>query len=54
MYRETYKQHILALIEEVRQLESRMQPTDTGHIATAINVLMGRIEELLTKLVEEK
>jgi hypothetical protein len=38
----------------VRQLEERMQPTDTGHIATAINVLMGRIDELLTKLVEEK
>ena len=58
MSRQTQKQHILALIEEVRQLEARMQPTDTGHIATAINVLieynMGRIEELLTKLVEEK
>ena len=52
--RQTYKQHILALFEEVRQLEARMQPTDTGHIATTINVLMGRIEELLTKLVEEK
>ena len=54
MNRQTQKQHILALIEEVRQLEARMQPTDTGHIATTINVLMGRIEELLTKLVEEK
>ena len=64
MSRQTQKQHILALIEEVRQLEARMQhqqpyllihtPTDTGHIATAINVLMDRIEELLTKLVEEK
>jgi hypothetical protein len=54
MDRQAYKEHILALIEEVRQLEARMQPTDTGHIATAINVLMGRIEELLTKLVEEK
>ncbi len=54
MNRQSYKQHILALIEEVRQLEERMQPTDTGHIATAINVLMGRIDELLTKLVEEK
>ena len=54
MDRQAYKEHILALIEEVRQLEARMQPTDTGHIATAINVLMGRIEELLTELVEEK
>jgi hypothetical protein len=54
MNRQAQKQHILALIEEVRQLEERMQPTDTGHIATAINVLMGRIDELLTKLVEEK
>jgi len=54
MNRQAQKQHILALIEEVRQLEARMQPTDTGHIATAINVLMGRIEELLTKLVKEK
>jgi len=54
MNRQAYKEHILALIEEVRQLEARMQPTDTGHIATAINVLMGRIEELLTKLVKEK
>ena len=54
MNRQAHKQHILALFEEVRQLESRMQPTDTGHIATTINTLMGRIEELLTKLVEEK
>ena len=54
MNRQAQKQHILALIEEVRQPEERMQPTDTGHIATAINVLMGRIDELLTKLVEEK
>ena len=54
MNRPAHKQHILALIEEVRQLEARMQPTDTGHIAPTINVLMGRIEELLTKLVEEK
>ena len=54
MNRQAHKQHILALFEEVRQLEARIQPTDTGHIATTINTLMGRIEELLTKLVEEK
>jgi hypothetical protein len=54
MDRQKYKQHILALIEEVRQLEARMKPTDTGHIGTAINVLMGRIEEMLTELVEDK
>jgi len=54
MDRQKYKQHILALIEEVRQLEARMKPTDTGHIGTAINVLMGRIEEMLTELVKDK
>lgn len=54
MDRQAHKQHILALFEEVRRQEARMQPTGTGHIATTINTLMSSIEELLTKLVEEK
>ena len=37
MDRQAHKQHILALFEEVRRQEARMQPTGTGHIATTIN-----------------
>jgi len=54
MDKKLYKQHILALIEEVRQLDMRVQPHDTGHINTAIGVLMERIDQLLQHLVEGK
>ena len=54
MNRREQKQHALALMKEVRELESRVQPTDTGHIITTANVLMDRIEEILYKLDEEK
>jgi len=54
MDKKLYKQHILALIEEVRQLDMRVQPQDTGHINTAIGVLMERIDQLLQHLVEGK
>jgi hypothetical protein len=54
MDKKLYKQHILALIEEVRQLDMRVQPQDTGHINTAIDVLMQRIDQLLQHLVEGK
>tara|TARA_R100001440_G_scaffold35460_3_gene54507 strand:+ start:790 stop:975 length:186 start_codon:yes stop_codon:yes gene_type:complete len=52
--RREQKQHALALMKEVRELESRIQPTDTGHIITTTNVLMDRIEEILDRLAEGK
>ena len=38
------------LQEEVELLESRLEPTDTGHLHTTINVLNKRIEELESEL----
>ena len=32
--------HMFALMEEVRVLVGRLEPRDTGHIHTTINVLM--------------
>lgn len=34
------------LLEEVAELESRVQPHDTGHIRTTISVLKTRIKEI--------
>jgi len=41
---------MFALMEEVRVLVGRLEPRETGHIHTAINVLNGRIEELRHEL----
>ena len=38
--------HLAALVSEVEILKGRIQPHDTGHIHTTINVLEGRITEL--------
>jgi hypothetical protein len=38
--------HMFALMEEVRVLVGRLEPRDTGHIHTTINVLNDRVEEL--------
>ena len=46
MDKKLYKQHILALIEEVRQLDMRVQPHDTGHIHTTIAFLEMRLRNL--------
>jgi len=38
--------HLAALMSEVEILKGRIQPHDTGHIHTTINVLESRITEL--------
>ena len=55
---------MFALMNEVRVLVGRLEPHDTGHIHTTINVLNARVEEIrlglslnkheLDKLEEEK
>jgi len=42
--------HYRHLLMEVGELKSRLQPHDTGHIHTTINVLEERIEELHKQL----
>lgn len=37
---------------EIRELEERLQPHDTGHIHTTISVLKERVEELQKELKE--
>jgi len=44
------KEHVLALMTEIQVLRSRIEPTDTGHLHTAINVLEERIQELLNSM----
>jgi hypothetical protein len=44
------KEHIKALLAEVEVLKSRFEPTDTGHLRTAVSVLEDRIEEILKSL----
>jgi hypothetical protein len=48
--RNTLPVHLLALIDEVEELKTRLQPHDTGHIHTTINVLEKRIDELKKEL----
>ena len=42
--------HMFALMEEVRVLVGRLEPHDTGHIHTTINVLNDRVEEIRLEL----
>ena len=44
------KEHIKALLAEVEVLKSRFEPTDTGHLRTAVNVLEERVKEILNSL----
>jgi len=37
---------------EIRELEGRLQPHDTGHIHTTISVLKERLEEIKKELDE--
>lgn len=34
------------LMEEITLLESRFQPSDTGHLRTTVSVLKDRVEEI--------
>ena len=42
------------LAQEIQLLQSRIQPTDTGHIYTTINVLESRVVELENTLTQEE
>ena len=42
--------YITVLQEEIRILESRFQPEDTGHLRTTVNTLRERVEELKVDL----
>jgi len=42
------------LAQEIQLLKSRIQPTDTGHIYTTINVLESRVVELENALSQEE
>lgn len=37
---------LIFLMEEISILENKLQPSDTGHIRTAINVLKTRVDEV--------
>lgn len=39
---------------EIKELESRLQPHDTGHIHTTIDVLKDRLKEIKIELEEDK
>ena len=42
----------IVLVEEINILRSRLQPTDTGHLHTTINVLEQRVKEIKEKLTK--
>ena len=44
------KEHLNALLAEIEVLKSRFEPTDTGHLRTAVNVLEERVQEILNSL----
>lgn len=44
------KEHITALLAEIEVLRSRFEPTDTGHLRTAVNVLEERVKEIIDSL----
>ena len=46
-------EHIAHLEREIRVLESRILPSGTGHIHTAISVLRERIRELSEPFAED-
>jgi len=44
------KEHLNALLAEIQVLRSRFEPTDTGHIRTAVSVLEERVQEIIKSL----
>ena len=44
---------LVFLMDEIRILKERIQPTDTGHLHTAVGVLYTRVEEVTKQLNEE-
>ena len=52
MKRKDLMDHMFALMNEVKELVTRLKPRDTGHIHTAINVLNDRVEEIRHQLTK--
>ena len=52
MKRKQLMDHMFALMEEVKELVTRLEPRDTGHIHTTINVLNDRVEEIKHQLTK--
>ena len=52
MKRKELMDHMFALMEEVKELVTRLRPHDTGHIHTTINVLKDRVEEIKNHLTK--
>ena len=44
-------QHMHSLLTEIEMLKMRVQPTDTGHIRTAIIVLEDRVKEITNNIL---
>ena len=44
---------LVFLMDEIRILKERIQPTDTGHLHTTVDVLYSRVEEVTKQLNEE-
>ena len=42
--------HMFVLMDEVKELLTRLQPHDTGHMHTAISVLNDRVDEIRHRL----
>jgi len=45
-------EHLLFLTREIRILEDKLQPEDTGHIRTAIRVLESRVDEVKADILK--
>ena len=54
MNRSQMLNHFKHLMMEISELKSRLQPHDTGHIHTTINVLEERVEEMQKELEKGK
>ena len=53
MSRSKTMNHLVHLKDEIKTLESRIEPHDTGHIITAIGVLRERVEEIQKELDDQ-
>ena len=42
--------HMLALIDEIAIIKSRIEPQDCGHMHTTVNMLESRVQELKQEL----
>ena len=52
MKRKELMNHMFALMEEIKELVTRLEPRETGHIHTTINVLNDRVEEIRHQLTK--